>query len=70
MRRDVEKQVNHMLYKMTLEPDMSIDFWQTKECAIAACEIIIEFIEDTIEPEQMFEHINYWKSVKETLRSR
>lgn len=70
MRKPVETQANHMLYKMTLEPDTSVDFWQTKECAIVACEIIIEFIEDTIEPERMLEHINYWKSVKEILRSR
>jgi len=68
MRRNVEMQVNHMLYKMT--PDMSIDFWQTKECAIAACEIIIDFIEDTTDPELVSEQAVYWKNVKEMLRSR
>ena len=37
MRRSIEEQAEYMLEKMTV--DMSIDFWQTKECAIAACDI-------------------------------
>ena len=40
--RTIEEQAEHMLRIMTV--DMSIDFWQTQQCAIKACEEIIETI--------------------------
>ena len=49
MRRSIDEQANHMLQKMTV--DMSIDFWQTKECAKAACDEIIDFIRDNMDTE-------------------
>ncbi len=47
MRRSIEEQAEYMLEKMTV--DMSIDFWQTKECAIAACDICIDAAQDSLD---------------------
>ena len=34
-----KEMAEHLLNKMTV--DMSIDFWQTKECAIASVDVIL-----------------------------
>lgn len=66
MRRSIEEQAEHMLQKMTV--DMSIDFWQTKQCAKAACDVIIDFIQDTMDNDINIPHVIYWEKVKQRIQ--
>lgn len=68
MRRSIEEQAEHMLQKMTV--DMSIELWQTKECAIAACDEIIDFIQDNMDNEIITIHVIYWEKVKKVIQSK
>jgi hypothetical protein len=65
MRRSIDEQAEHMLQKMTV--DMSIDFWQTKECAKAACDEIIDFIRDNMDNEIITPMVIYWEKVKQRI---
>ena len=65
MRRSIDEQAKHMLEKMTV--DMSIDFWQTKECAKAACDEIIDFIRDNMDNEMITPMVIYWEKVKQRI---
>lgn len=44
MKKTSEEYTEHLLRKMTV--DMSIDFWQTKECALASIEESLDILED------------------------
>lgn len=66
MRRSIEEQAEHMLQKMTV--DMSIDFWQTKQCAKAACDVIIDTIQDTMDSDVSTTHVIYWEKVKQRIQ--
>ena len=66
MRRSIEEQAEHMLQKMTV--DMSIDFWQTKQCAKAACDEIIDFIQDTMDNDVSTPLVIYWEKVKQRIQ--
>lgn len=65
MRRSIDEQAEHMLQKMTV--DMSIDFWQTKQCAKAACDEIIDFIRDNMDNEMITLMVIYWEKVKQRI---
>ena len=65
MRRSIDEQAEHMLQKMTV--DMAIDFWQTKECAKAACDEIIDFIRDNMDNEIITPMVIYWEKVKQRI---
>ena len=65
MRRSIDEQAKHMLEKMTV--DMSIEFWQTKECAKAACDEIIDFIRDNMDNEIITPLVIYWEKVKQRI---
>ena len=65
MRRSIEDQATHMLQKMTV--DMMIDGWQTKQCAIAACDEIIDFIRDNMDNDMITPLVIYWEKVKQEL---
>ena len=65
MRRSIEDQATHMLQKMTV--DMMIDGWQTKQCAIAACDEIIDFIRDNMDNDTITPLVIYWEKVKQEL---
>jgi len=65
MRRSIDEQAEHMLQKMTV--DMSIDFWQTKQCAKAACDEIIDFIRDNMDNEIITPMVIYWEKVKQRI---
>ena len=65
MRRSIDEQAEHMLQKMTV--DMSIDFWQTKQCAMAACDEIIDFIRDNMDNEIITPMVIYWEKVKQRI---
>ena len=66
MRRSIEEQAQYMLDKMTV--DMSIDLWQTKECAIAACDICIDTAKDLLDVELISPTIIYWMKVKQQIQ--
>ena len=66
MRRSIEEQAEHMLQKMTV--DMSIDFWQTKQCAKVACDVIIDFIQDTMDNDVSNPYVIYWENVKQRIQ--
>lgn len=66
MRRSIDEQAEHMLQKMTV--DMSIDFWQIKECAKAACDEIIDFIRDNMDNEMITPMVIYWEKVKQRIQ--
>lgn len=66
MRRSIEEQATHMLQKMTV--DMSIDFWQTKECATIACDEIIDFIRDNMDNDDIAPLVIYWEKVKQRIQ--
>jgi hypothetical protein len=68
MRRTAEEQAEYMLEKMTV--DMTIDYWQTKECALAACEICIDAAIDTSDGEKLKSTIAYWKEVKRHIQEK
>lgn len=65
---------DNLLSKMTV--DMSIDFWQTNECAIASVDVILWNVLNEMElsdeevSEENLEQRNYWRSVKEILKSK
>jgi len=63
--RTIKEQADYLLRKMTV--DMSIDKWQTKQCAIAACEVILNEYNDFIQTEKQ---LLYWQEVKKELESR
>lgn len=65
MKRSIDEQAAHMLQKMTV--DMSIDFWQTKECAKAACDEIIDVIRDTVANDDIAPLVIYWEKVKQRI---
>jgi hypothetical protein len=66
MRRSIEEQAKYMLEKMTV--DMSIDLWQTKECAMAACDICIDALQDAGDSEVQQPAIIYWMKVKQRIQ--
>ena len=66
MRRSIEDQATHMLQKMTV--DMMIDGWQTKQCAIAACEVMIDFIRDSVPNDDIAPMVIYWEKVKQRIQ--
>jgi hypothetical protein len=66
--RSIEEQAEHMLRIMTV--DMSIDFWQTKQCAIQACKEIIDAIKETADEEIITVYIIYWEKVIKTIESK
>lgn len=69
-----KEMAEHLLNKMTV--DMSIDFWQTKECAIASVDVILWNVLNVMElsdeevSEDNLEQRNYWRSVKEILKNK
>jgi len=67
--RSIEEQADHMLRKMTV--DMSIDLWQTKECAKNAVDEIIDVLVELSNGEFTFIHeVEYWKKVKQEIEKR
>ncbi len=69
-----KEMVEHLLNKMTV--DMSIDFWQTKECAIASVDVILwnvlnemELSDDEVSEDNLKQR-NHWRNVKEILKSK
>lgn len=68
MRRTIEEQADYMLEKMTV--DMSIDFWQTKECALAACDICIDAAQDTLHNDDITPIVIYWEKVKQRIQEK
>lgn len=66
--RSIEEQAEHMLRIMTV--DMSIDLWQTQQCAIKACEEIMDEIRRIGHPELITPSIIYWEKVKKKLESK
>ena len=66
--RSIEEQADHLLRKMTV--DMSIDFWQTKECAKNAVDEIIDAIREVADSEVITPIIIYWEKVKQTIEKR
>ena len=68
MRRSIEEQAEYMLEKMTV--DMSIDFWQTKECAIAACDICIDAAQDSLDNDLITSVVIYWEKVKQRIQDK
>ena len=64
--RTIEEQASHLLEKMTV--DMSIDFWQTKECAMAACDVMCDFIRDSIPNDDITPLVIYWEQVKQRIQ--
>jgi hypothetical protein len=65
--RSIEEQAKYMLDKMTV--DMQIDFWQSQQCAINACDMIIDGIRDVTPNEIVIPTIIYWEKVKQTLEN-
>lgn len=66
--RTIEEQATHLLEKMTV--DMSIDLWQTKECAMAACEVMIDFIRDSVPNDDITPMVIYWEKVKQRIQEK
>jgi hypothetical protein len=66
--KSIEEQADHLLRKMTV--DMSIDFWQTKECAKNAVDEIIDAIREVADNEVITPIIIYWEKVKQTIEKR
>lgn len=67
MRLSIEGKAEYMLRKMTV--DMNIDFWQSQQCAIAACDEIINEIRHIADEEILIPHIIYWEKVKQKLEN-
>lgn len=67
MIRSIEDQAKYMLDKMTV--DMQIDFWQSQQCAINACEMILDEIRETADNEIKIPVIIYWEKVKRTIEN-
>jgi hypothetical protein len=68
MRRSIEEQAEYMLEKMTV--DMSIDFWQTKECAAVACDICIDAAQDSLDNDLITPVVIYWEKVKQRIQDK
>ena len=66
--RSIQEQADHMLRIMTL--DMSIDFWQTKECAKNAVDEIINVVRKIADNEIVIPQIIYWEKVKQEIEKR
>jgi hypothetical protein len=66
MRRSIEEQAEYMLEKMTV--DMSIDLWQTKECAMVACDICIDAAHDSLDNDLITPIVIYWEKVKQRIQ--
>ena len=67
MIRSIEDQAKYMLDKMTV--DMQIDFWKSQQCAINACEMILDEIRETADNEIKTPAIIYWEKVKRTIEN-
>ena len=67
MRLSIEGKAEYMLRKMTV--DMNIDFWQSQQCAIAACDEIINEIRHIADEEILIPSIIYWEKVKQKLEN-
>ena len=50
--------------------DMSINFWQTKECAKNAVDEIINVVRDNTDNEIVIPIIIYWEKVKQAIEKR
>lgn len=68
MIRSIEEQADHMLRIMTV--DMSIDFWQTKECAKNAVDEIIDAVKTVADNEVVTPIVIYWEKVKQAIEKR
>ena len=66
--RSIQEQADHMLRIMTV--DMSIDFWQTKECAKNAVDEIIYVVRKIADNEIVIPQIIYWEKVKQEIEKR
>lgn len=66
--RSIQEQADHMLRIMTV--DMSIDFWQTKECAKNAVDEIINVVREITDNEIVIPIIIYWEKVKQEIEKR
>jgi len=64
----IEEKADHLLNLMTV--DMSINFWQTKECAKNAVDEIIDVVRDTADNEIVIPIIIYWEKVKQAIEKR
>lgn len=67
MRLSIDEQTEHLLRKMTV--DMQMDFWQSQQCAIAACDEIIDEIRYIADEEVVVSTIIYWEKVKHKLEN-
>jgi len=65
MRRSIEEQAEYMLEKTV---DMSIDLWQTKECAMSACDICIDAAHDSLDNDLITPIVIYWEKVKQRIQ--
>lgn len=65
MKRSIKEQADYMLQQMTV--DMIIDFGQSQQCAIAACDLIIDEIREYGNPEIITASVIYWEKVKKEL---
>ena len=64
----IEEKADHLLNLMTV--DMSINFWQTKECAKNAVDEIINVVRDNTDNEIVIPIIIYWEKVKQEIEKR
>jgi hypothetical protein len=64
----IEEKADHLLNLMTV--DMSINFWQTKECAKNAVDEIINVVRDNTDNEIVIPIIIYWEKVKQAIEKR
>ena len=67
MRLSIDEQTEHLLRKMTV--DMQMDFWQSQQCAIGACDEIIDEIRYIADEEIVIPTIIYWEKVKHKLEN-
>ena len=64
----IEEKADHLLNLMTV--DMSINFWQTKECAKNAVDEIIDAVREIADNEIVTPIIIYWEKVKQEIEKR
>lgn len=63
-----EEKAKHLIRKMTV--DMSIDFWQTKQCALVAVDELIEshlVLTTTHDRKPSVRCKRYWQQVKQEI---
>ncbi len=65
MTRTSEEYTEHLLRKMTV--DMSIEFWQTKECALASIEENLDLLEEFKDHPKCQEKLTMLEGAKEKL---